>query len=86
MMVTFLSGRTGLTFSSALSVSLDLISVSLAMKTLELGISGGGVPDGKPISAVTVDVDEGSTVELARGVLLGSGALPVLEGNAAPDV
>lgn len=86
MMVTFLSGRTGLTFFSALSVPLDFISVSSAMKTLDLGISGGGVPEGKPISAVTVDVDGGSNVELVSGVLLGSGTLLVLEGNAAPDV
>lgn len=86
MMVTFLSGRTGLKLSSALSVPLDLISVSSAMKTLEFGISGGGVPDGKPVSAVTVDGTEESTVELVKGVLVGSGALLVLEGNAAPDV
>lgn len=84
--MTFWSGRTGLTFSSALSVPLDLISASSAMKTLDLGISGGGVPDGKPVSAVTVDVDGGSTVELVRGVLLGSVTLLVLAGNAAPDV
>lgn len=56
------------------------------MKTLDLGISGGGVPEGKPVSAVTVDVDGGSPVELVRGVVLGSGTLLVLEGNAAPDV
>lgn len=86
MMVTFLSGRTGLTFSGALSVPLDLISVSSAMKTLDLGISGGGVPEGKPVSAVTVDVDGGSTVELVRRLVLGSGTLLALEGNAAPDV
>lgn len=62
------------------------VGVSSAMKTLDLGISGGGVPEGKPISAVTVDVDGGSNVELVSGVLLGSGTLLVLEGNAAPDV
>lgn len=56
------------------------------MKTLDLGISGGGVPDGKPVSAVTVDVDGGSNVEVARGVLLGSMTLLMLAGNAAPDV
>lgn len=84
--MTFWSGRTGLIFSSAFSVPLGLISVSSAMKTLDLGISGGGVPDGKPVSAVTVDVDGGSTVELVRGVLLGSVTLLVLAGSAAPDV
>lgn len=86
MIVTFLSGRTGLKFFSASSVPFGLISVSSAMKTLDLGISGGGVPDGKPVSAVTVDVDGESTVELVRGVLLGSVTLLVLAGNAAPEV
>ena len=86
MMVTFLSGRTGLTFSSTLSVPLGLISESSAMKTLDFGISGGGVPDGKPVSAVTVDVNGESTVELVKGVLLGSETLLVLAGNAAPDI
>ena len=84
--MTFLSGRTGLTFSSTLSVPLGLISVSSAMKTLDFGISGGGVPDGKPVSAVTVDVNGGSTVELVKGVLLGSETVLVLAGNAAPDI
>lgn len=84
--MTFLSGRTGLRFSSALSVPLGLISVSSAMKTLDLGISGGGVPDGKPVSAVTVDVDGGSTVVLVKGVPVGSVILLVVESNAAPDV
>lgn len=57
-----------------------------AAKTLDLGISGGGVPEGKPISAVTIGIDGGSTVVLVRGVVLGSGTLLALEGNAPPNV
>lgn len=40
-----------------------------AAKTLDLEISGGGVTEGKPISAVTIDIDGGSTVVLVRGVV-----------------
>lgn len=62
-----------------------LHSILSAAKTLDLGISGVGVPEGKPISVTTV-VDRGSTVVLVRGVVLGGNTSLALEGNAPPDI